>query len=134
MVGAEPEMLEAAAAELPGQQRRTFASFSDPFIGGTAARWTNEQVVHYTFAALEAWAEEHGCGRAVDQTPLEFAQHLAGQFPDIGSESTQLADLYSRIAYGRRRVSSRHNGTLQRLWHLLLQTSAGNDVAEPVRK
>jgi len=133
----EAKPADAAAAQESAPQRRTFASFSNPFVSGTAERWTMEQTVHYTFAALEAWATEQDSGRASEQTPLEFAQELAGRFPEIGAEATTLADLYSRVAYGRRRVSKRHEQTLARLWRLMARTAlprpaAGASMGAPV--
>ena len=79
--------------------------------------------------ALEAWARERACPRDDEQTPLEFARHLAVDFPSLGAEALQLADLYSRVAYGRERIASDRRTVLQQLWRHM-RTTAG--VPAPV--
>ena len=70
-------MDEATATVTP---RRRFADFSDPFAAGQAAGWPPEELVRYSFAALEAWAAEHGHPRQAEQTPHEFARSIASNF------------------------------------------------------
>ena len=57
---------------------RAFSSFQDPFAAGTAERFTPQQLVNYSFEALQAWAAERDCGRSDEQTPLEFAGQISG--------------------------------------------------------
>jgi len=51
----------------------------DPFAAGMAGRYRPEELVRYTFEALEAWARDNGHSRLPDQTPHEFARCLAGE-------------------------------------------------------
>ncbi|MFW6171207.1 MAG: DUF4129 domain-containing protein, partial [Planctomycetota bacterium] len=85
---------------------------------------STEQLVRYTFEAMEAWAGEHACPRDHEHTPLEFARHLAIEHPNLGIHAQQLADLYSRVAYGRERIASRDRNVLQRLWHHMRSAAA----------
>ena len=55
---------------------RPFADFADPFRSGSAEQREPEELVRYSFEALEAWARERGCPREAEQTALEFASHL----------------------------------------------------------
>ena len=100
-----------------------FASYTDPFAGGTAERYTTEELVRYSFEALEAWGREHGCPRGEDQTPLEYARQIAGRHANIGLETQVLADLYCRVAYGREPIASHRRDHLRRLWQHLRPAS-----------
>src|SRR5262249_12694696 len=64
---------EAGPAPVP---LRPFASYGNPFADGRAGRMTADELVRYTFAALQAWAAERGWGRQTGETPLEFAERL----------------------------------------------------------
>ena len=46
-----------------------FADFRDPFVDGTAGRYRPEELVRYTFEALEAWGRDHGHPRARADSP-----------------------------------------------------------------
>jgi hypothetical protein len=101
----------------------SFASYADPFVSGVAERYTTEQLVRYSFEALEAWGREEGCARDAGQTPLEFAQQIAGRYGDVGPETQVLADLYCRVAYGRERIASPRRDNLRRFWQQLRSAS-----------
>jgi hypothetical protein len=73
-------------------------------------------LVIYSFGALEAWAREHHCPRAEDQTPHEFAAVLARATGDVGREAHQLADLYCAAAYSQQPLTPASVGGLERLW------------------
>ena len=45
---------------------------------------TPEELVAYSFDALEVWAAERGMARLPDVTPLEFARSLGGTTPTSG--------------------------------------------------
>ncbi len=116
------------ADQLVDQPVRPFSSYSNPFSNGTAETIAPEKLVRYTFEALQAWAIQRHCPRAPEQTPLEFADRLAHNFPELGSETLLLADLYSRVAYGRQRVSSRRREPLRRLWRQMVATATNNET------
>ncbi len=103
---------------------RPFASYPDPFLSGKAGRTSMEQLVRYSFEALEAWARERGCGRSLEQTPLEFAQRVSRDHPGLGLEVQTLADLYSRMAYGREPLGTERRSVLEQLWRHMRSTAA----------
>ncbi len=78
---------------------RPFADFADPFVTGTADRYSPKELVNYSLQALEAWGREHGCERDTEQTPHEYAWRLSGQQALVGQEARTLAELYGFAAY-----------------------------------
>ena len=118
-VGEQPEEADEAPA-------RRFADFPDPFASGMARHATAEELVVYTFEALEAWAREHGCQRGEDQTPHEFAWRLASCAEHVGREAQTLADLYSTAAYAKQPLAPGSAQRLKRLWRAL-RVSATSD-------
>ncbi len=102
-----------------GPTHRPFAAFPDPFASGTADRCSPDELVRYTFAALEAWAREHGWARGPDQTPHEFAQDLGTRVHALAQDVRRLADLYCRVAYARESVPRKRVAPLKQLWQEL---------------
>ena len=98
---------------------RQFADFTDPFASGMAATWPPEELVRYTFAALEAWARDHGCPRQPEQTPHEFARCLASNLSPLADEARRLADLYCQVAYAPGTLPAASIVGLPQLWHYL---------------
>jgi hypothetical protein len=119
--GGQPRSVQsapAAVSELPPPPR-PFSAFPDPFSTGEANRWPPNQLVVYTFRALEAWGREHDCPRMEDQTPHEFAGRLGGTTDEIGREATRLADLYCAAAYSNRALAPASVQRLENLWKTL---------------
>jgi len=106
----EPEALEPA---------RPFSSYPDPFAMGTVSQFSPQQLVNYTFEALQAWAYERDCGRTDEQTPLEFASQIAVSHKEVGSSAKSLAQLYNQVAYAPGSIHSDANEKLKRLWTIL---------------
>src|SRR5262249_45447860 len=86
---------------LAGLPRRPFSAFANPFATGEAAGMSPQELLRYTFAAVQAWAWERDLGRQQGETPLEFANRLAEEFPALGVELRRLAYLYARAVYAR---------------------------------
>ncbi len=127
LLGGRRDSDEASAetdAVEQGESFKPFADFSDPFRGGVAPRYSTEQLVRHTFEALEAWGRERGCPRDAEQTPLEFARRLAVDHPNLAVEAQQLADLYSRVAYGHERIGKERRSVLEQLWRYMRNTAA----------
>lgn len=95
---------------------RPFAAFRNPFHSGQASRVALEQLVRYTFEALEAWAFERRAARRADETPLEFADALHDRFPALADDARQLVRLYSHMLYARSKPTRECLPILQRLW------------------
>ncbi|HYW77941.1 MAG TPA: DUF4129 domain-containing protein, partial [Thermoguttaceae bacterium] len=108
------------AAPLPS---KPFASFADPFASGMAERCTADELVRYTFEALEAWARERDCPREPEQTPHEFAQNVGTRCEPLSRHAQRLADLYCRVAYAQGSLPRHAVGHVSRLWETLREES-----------
>ena len=105
-----------------------FASFREPFQNGLAGKWTNAQLIQYTFQALEAWARERQQFREEDQTPFEFATQLAEINEAVSLEAKELADLHGRCFFGADSVSRSETSRLASLWQLMTRESSPRPI------
>jgi hypothetical protein len=108
-----------ATVEEKKPQPRPFAAFRDPFLTGEASRVPIDELVRYTFDALEAWAGERGLARSPDETPLEFAARLGEAAPSLAANVRELAGLYARVAYARESPPPSSAGALRRCWQTM---------------
>jgi hypothetical protein len=119
--GREATAVEQADARPQEPAPRPFSAFPDPFLSGAADAWPTDQLVKYSFEALEAWARERGCGRFPEQTPFEFAQRLAHREAAVGQDALRLAELYNLSAYAQRSAPQSSVSHIRRLWECLAQ-------------
>ena len=120
LFGGKPTPEEEAAAEEDRKPApRPFADFADPFATGMASRYSPDELVKYTFEAVEAWARENGFPRGPEQTPHEFARQLAAAAESLGDNSRTLADLYCHVAYSPGRLRAERTEALAQLWQQL---------------
>lgn len=103
-----------------------FNDYPDPFANGTAARMTPEQLVTYSFDALQVWAADAGRPRPPEQTPVEFGSALIRSFPEIAEEVQSAIRLYVRTAYAGAVPSSEAVQDLRRLWQAMAMGSRLN--------
>jgi len=101
---------------MPAEPTRPFADFSNPFSSGMAENSRPEEVVQYTFEALEAWAREMGFPRDPEQTPAEFAQNVARNERAISREAQNVAGMYARVAYGEDSLEAESLELLKGFW------------------
>ena len=113
------EQAAVAAAEESKPAPRPFADFADPFATGEAGRYSPDELVRYTFQAVEAWARENGFPRGPEQTPHEFARQLAAAAQSLRGNSHKLADLYCYVAYAPGRLRAERTEALAQLWQQL---------------
>lgn len=99
--------------------RPRFAAYDDPFAKGTAGRMPPDELIRYTFEALEAWGRDQGCPREPDQTPHEFARAIAERAPQLGRGVRKLAELYSQAAYAPSTLEAGRVSPLRELWREL---------------
>ena len=99
--------------------RRPFAAFNNPFASGAAQQMQPEELVRYTFEALEAWAFEQHVERKQDQTPLEFARLVGEKISILSKEIRQVAKLYVQVAYADFSPTASSLRPLERLWRRL---------------
>lgn len=95
-----------------------FRVFTNPFAAG-AERWTPEQLVRYSFEALEAWANERGLGRQVNETPMEFGRRVCAEAVDLEAMPEQLTGLYARAAYAPGRLPREAVQVVREFWQRL---------------
>jgi hypothetical protein len=107
-----------------------FADFRDPFADGTAGRYRPEELVRYSFEALEAWGRDHDHPRGPEQTPHEFARGLAAEVSSLGDDAGRLAELYCQVAYAPGTLAAAQVGRLSRLWQQLRAADAAAVAAE----
>lgn len=112
---------EEAEEETAARPVRPFALFRDPFLSGDAQRLSPNDLVRYSFEALEAWAVERGMGRQTGETPLEFAERIGQEVPALELDVAQLAGFYAGLAYARRSLTRDCHETLKRFWRLLVE-------------
>ena len=98
---------------------RPFSDFADPFASGRADRWSADELVRYSFEALEAWAREHGWARGPEQTPHEFAGQIGDRVHSLSQDVRRLADLYCRVAYAPETLPRKSVAPLKQLWQEL---------------
>jgi hypothetical protein len=118
LFGKKPSPAEEAAAEVAakGPTVRRFADFADPFAKGVAERYPPEELVRYTFEALEAWARDNGHPRLPDQTPHEFARSIGVTPSSLTDDARYLAELYCQVAYAPGSVRAASVARLSHLW------------------
>ncbi len=98
---------------------RPFSSFPNPFDVGMDRQFAPNDLIVYSFQALEAWAFEAGMGRLPHETPTEFTRKLGVVQDDLNSEANRLAAIYVRIVYGGRVVKSESLQHLRVFWRTL---------------
>jgi hypothetical protein len=113
-ISGEDEPAEQTAAAGPAP--RPFAAYANPFSSGLAAQLSTDELIAYTFEALEAWAREHGCPREPDETPQEFAAHVAAAAEPLAQRVRRLAQLYSQVCYAPDTVQLADPRELEALW------------------
>ncbi len=78
----------------PEPPPRPFASFANPFDTGLDQQFTPNDLVIYSFEALEAWAYEHDLARSPHETPIEFVSRLGQARADLGPDATRLVGYF----------------------------------------
>jgi hypothetical protein len=112
----------AAAAAAP---RPSFHEFRDPFAGGQHGKLPPEELVRYTFAAFEAWANDRGSPRSPDCTPQELVGMAVEPETPMYAEARRLLRLYSQVAYASQRVPREAANELRTLWQIMRTSHAG---------
>jgi hypothetical protein len=110
---------EGEEEEEEHERDRPFASFANPFLTGSADRWTQEELIRYTFAAVQAWARDRSLGREPGETPLEFVERMGEEYPALEETLRRLATLYARSVYARGGVPARSAEVLREVWDSL---------------
>lgn len=114
------KLKEAAdASPAPEPPAQPFAAYANPFDVGLDRSLTPDDLVVYTFEALEAWAYEHGLGRSPHETPTEFVQRLGKARPELNTDTPRVVSYFVTITYGRRGLKPEILPALRRCWRTL---------------
>jgi hypothetical protein len=111
-----PEPDEAAAADEAGQPLPSFADFPNPFARPIRGVQTPEQLVAYSFRALEAWAAEHELARHAQETPWEFADRIGALHAPLARPTRELAMLYARLNYAGQPLTAACLPSVRAFW------------------
>jgi Domain of unknown function (DUF4129) len=109
----------AAAVSEPVLPPRPFASFANPFANGLDQRFSPNDLVIYSFEALEAWASEHKLARSPHETPTEFVRRLGQARGGLREDSTRLVGFFVTIVYGQRSFKDEVLPSLRQFWQVL---------------
>jgi uncharacterized protein DUF4129 len=116
----------AATAQALARPPRPFSSYHNPFRLGQ--HWTPFELCCYTFAAFEARTRELGVARLRGETPLEHAERLGAEIPDLENDARRLALIYARGLYGQAELPPAINAVLEEVWERM-EAGAGQSVA-----
>ena len=129
LMGRETQEPPEIAEQVPEAARhRRFAEFSDPFLTGMAEQYSPQELIGYSFEALEAWARDHNCARQPEQTPHEFARTVTRRTKSFSKEAARLAELYCWTAYGCDDLPAASREHLRRFWQV---ATASSTIPEP---
>lgn len=120
----QPQAAAPAAAPLatfeaePPRPPPPFATFRNPFehLSDFAS---SEEVVRYSFDALQSWAHEQHLGRAPEETPLEFADRLGEERPDLEKPGRRLAEVFAQVSYAQAKVGPKGLALVREFWEAL---------------
>jgi hypothetical protein len=98
---------------------RPFADFRNPFLDGLAEQLTPNELVRYSFDALQSWAWDRDLARHPQETPIEFADRLAQEVPALQADCQRVASLYARVAYARATLGTGTLDTVRGFWDRL---------------
>jgi hypothetical protein len=99
--------------------RRPFSWYQNPFTSGQRVSRRPEELIRYSFEALDAWAHERGLGRRGDETPLEFTERLSHEYPALEGDARRLATLYAWAAYARAPLPAQVPTLVRQFWKCL---------------
>ena len=100
-------------------RQRPFAAYLSPFLTGKDKSWTAEELILYSYEALQAWAVEQGIQSQPQQTAREFCLLLGETFPDAAAELNRLSFLYGHAAYGNAVPAGCDLEPVKKLWRYL---------------
>jgi hypothetical protein len=135
LFGRKGEVAQAEAArEKKGPTHRPFTSFRNPFRSGTADQRSEEELIRYSFAALEAWSADRRQPRTEDETATEFAARLTQEYPAFETEANRLAGLVARMAYSDHKLPDNTRELLEVFWDRIVEvpTRIGTEEYELV--
>ncbi len=111
--------MKQAGPELPQRPRRPLAEFKNPFFAEKGSLRPPEEIILYTYDALQAWTREQGMEPRPEQTAREFCEETGERLPELVSPLRQLAFLYAHAAYGEHLPRECDLEPLKEIWRRL---------------
>ena len=114
-----------AAPESDGAPKGTppapkpFAQYRNPFSDPRLSRLPPQELVSYSFEALQAWCVGYGLPRKEEETPIEFSDRVVQSLPEFTQPIQSTVRTYSRYAYGSRLPTSEDLNSIRQLWALM---------------
>jgi len=98
-----------------------FHSFVNPFETGLDQQLSPDDLVLYSFDALESWAFEQDLARLPHETPSEFVRKLrtARSNSPLDATSNRLTAYFVALSYGQLTLNTQILPTLQSFWETL---------------
>ena len=93
-----------------------FKMFKNPFLTGADRVWSREELIIYSYDALQSWVMEQEAKHGSPQTPREFCRQLGEEMPEAADALEHLALLYGHVAYGASIPGNYHPEHLRMLW------------------
>ncbi len=113
---------EASPSPCPQPPKpKRFTEYTNPFATGKHLTWTPQELVVYSFEALQAWAREHGVESRPEQTPTEYCRQLGASIPTLIPLADPFIVLYGHAVYATRMPTHYDPKTIQRLWSVMLE-------------
>ena len=105
---------------VPSQAKfSSFAEYRNPFFTGKDYAWLSEQIILYSYEAVQAWAKEQGMAARPEETAREFCGRLGEHHPELDSLVNPLARLYAYAAYGTKLPPNCDLEPIRELWRRL---------------
>jgi hypothetical protein len=102
--------------ELVRPRYRSFSQYKNPFFAGRNEAWPPEQILIYTYEALQVWAKEQGIEAHPARTAREFCAEVGQHCPQVSELVGPLAAFYAYAAYGRKVPPQSDLEPVKELW------------------
>jgi hypothetical protein len=100
----------------------SFAEYKNPFFAAKDHAMPPEQIMIYTYEAVQVWAREQGITVRPELTAREFCAELGEHRSEFESQLEQLARLYAHAAYGTKLPPNSDLEPIKELWRRLNTT------------
>lgn len=96
-----------------------FKMFKNPFLTGGDRLWPQEELIIYSYDALQSWVMEQDARNGSPQTPREFCRQLGEEMPEAANALGHLALVYGHVAYGGSVPGNYDPEHLRLLWNYM---------------